>query len=278
MIINNYLYRDRKIVVMICFFFSFFNSTKSKNQWSCPLQTRESLKRPYFPLPLSILAGTNLIMLLFSFFAAPVWFPRKSIPHSISGKIHPRLISEKIHAKPQGKQKKKIPFFFVPCVFWICSRGRFAFMPLDLNFTNPKCTIFESGWKNTTFAYKSWSDYQITSYVLHSRSRSPWVLGGRWFGWEHEQIDALFFILQERCLFLFLSRCLGTSFSFCFCSGFVVFVSSGMISEDSVNQVDQFLREALQNPRERLSSELPRSRFCFSRVQLKNLCWRLIFW
>nr|CAN60633.1 hypothetical protein VITISV_041704 [Vitis vinifera] len=43
-------------------------------------------------------------------------------------------------------------------------------------------------------------------------------------------------------------------------------VGSGMISEDSVNQVDQFLREALQNPRERLSSELPRSRFCFSRV------------
>ncbi|RVW36963.1 hypothetical protein CK203_034823 [Vitis vinifera] len=37
-------------------------------------------------------------------------------------------------------------------------------------------------------------------------------------------------------------------------------VGSGMISEDSVNQVDQFLREALQNPRERLSSELPRSR------------------
>ena len=27
-------------------------------------QTRETLKRPYFPLPLSILAGTNLIMLL----------------------------------------------------------------------------------------------------------------------------------------------------------------------------------------------------------------------
>lgn len=27
-------------------------------------------------------------------------------------------------------------------------------------------------------------------------------------------------------------------------------------SEDVVNQVDQFLREALQNPRERLSSEL----------------------
>lgn len=30
----------------------------------------------------------------------------------------------------------------------------------------------------------------------------------------------------------------------------------GVVSEDLVNQVDQFLREALQNPRERLSSEL----------------------
>ena len=40
-----------------------------------------------------------------------------------------------------------------------------------------------------------------------------------------------------------------------------VLVGSGMISKDSVNQVDQFLREALQNLRERLSSELPRSRF-----------------
>ena len=38
------------------------------------LQTRESLKRPYFPLPLSILAGTDLIMLLLLlfFFATPI--------------------------------------------------------------------------------------------------------------------------------------------------------------------------------------------------------------
>ena len=40
-----------------------------------------------------------------------------------------------------------------------------------------------------------------------------------------------------------------------------VLVGSGMIFEDSVNQVGQFLREALQNLCERLSSELPRSRF-----------------
>ena len=111
------------------------------------LQTRESLKRPYFPLPLSILAGTNLIMLLLLlllllFFCNPHLIPKKihppfdfrensssfdfrenlplpfSIlvvtnlimlllllllffnPHLISGKIHPRLISEKIHLHP----------------------------------------------------------------------------------------------------------------------------------------------------------------------------------
>ena len=30
---------------------------------------------------------------------------KKSIPHSIFGKIHPHLISEKIHAKPLRKTK-----------------------------------------------------------------------------------------------------------------------------------------------------------------------------
>lgn len=49
-------------------------------------------------------------------------------------------------------------------------------------------------------------------------------------------------------------------------------VCTDVISEDSVNQVDQFLREALQNPRERLSSELPRSSFCSSRFKCKILC------
>ena len=80
------------------YLFIYFISTKSKNQmghtasltvsprhalfWRCP--PTESLKKPYFPLPLSILAGTNLNMLLLFFFATPVWFHRKSIPHSIS--------------------------------------------------------------------------------------------------------------------------------------------------------------------------------------------------
>ena len=104
------------------------------------LQTRESLKRPYFP-PLSILAGTNPIMLLLLFFFNPIWFPRKSIPRLIILVWFPR----KSMQNPQGKPKKLI--FFSPCVFWICSRGLFAFMPLDLNFTNPKSTIFGLGWR-----------------------------------------------------------------------------------------------------------------------------------
>ena len=107
-------------------FIFFFISTKSKKSkghpllsrasrtlfWSCP-STRESLKKPYFPLLLSILAGTNLIMLLFFFLQppfdsqenpSPIWFP---------GKIHPRLISEKIHSKPP-KKTKKIAFLLLP--------------------------------------------------------------------------------------------------------------------------------------------------------------------
>ena len=144
---------------MICFhLFIYFISTKSKNQmatpllspghalfWRCP--PTESLKRPYFPLPLSILAGTNLNMLLLFFFLQPpfdsienpspirfpgkfiiVWFPRKSMQN------------------PQGKPKKLL-FFVAPCVFWICFRVLFAVVPLDLNFTNPKSTFFEPGWK-----------------------------------------------------------------------------------------------------------------------------------
>ena len=77
-------------------------------------QTRESLKRPCFPLPLSILAGSNLIMLLF-FFCNHRLIPKKIHPHSISGKIHPRLISEKIHAKPPRKTKSIAIFFCSLC-------------------------------------------------------------------------------------------------------------------------------------------------------------------
>ena len=100
------------------------------------------------------------------FFATLVWFPRKSISHSTFGKIHPRLISEQIHAKPPRKTKKiafLFIYFFAPYAFWICSRGLFAFMPLDLNFTNPKSTIFEPGWKTQPFPV---NHDQITKYHL----------------------------------------------------------------------------------------------------------------
>ena len=103
---------------MICFPFVFiilnlklkrathFSHSGIKEPFSeVALQTRESLKRPYFPLPLSILAGTNLITLLFYFFATPVWFPRKSIPHLISGKIHPRFSSTIPHKQSSCKHK-----------------------------------------------------------------------------------------------------------------------------------------------------------------------------
>ena len=72
--------------------------------------------------------------------AIPIWFPRKSIPHLLSGKVH---------AKPPKKTNKKM-FFFSPC-FLDLSRGLFAFVPLDLNFTNPKSTIFEPRWKTQPF-------------------------------------------------------------------------------------------------------------------------------
>ena len=81
-----------EIVLMICFpcFLSLLNikieraihfshSGIKKSFSEVALRTRESLKRPYFPLPLSILAGTNLIMLLLLFFC------------------NPRLILKKIH-------------------------------------------------------------------------------------------------------------------------------------------------------------------------------------
>ena len=126
------------------------------------LQTRESLERPYFPLPLSleasrspslklpsrrenpskgpiflsILAGTNLIMvLIFIFFCNPRLIPEK---------IHPPFDFRENPCKIP-KENQKNCFFFSPCVFWICSRGLFAFMTLDLNFTNPKSAIFELG-------------------------------------------------------------------------------------------------------------------------------------
>ena len=119
---------DRGKLFMIWFFFLPLLNLKIKKAttFEVALQPREfpfSLPfsevalqpRDFLPLPLSILAGTNLITLILFFFATPVWFPRKSIPHSISGKIHPRLISEKIHSKPP-KKTKKFAFFLLPVI------------------------------------------------------------------------------------------------------------------------------------------------------------------
>lgn len=39
-------------------------------------------------------------------------------------------------------------------------------------------------------------------------------------------------------------------------------LSADKVSDDLVSQVDQFLREAIQNPRERLSSKYGCTRFC----------------
>ena len=57
----------------------FSRSAMKKPFSEVALQTTESLKRPYFPLPLSILAGTNLIM-LFYFFCNPRLIPKKIHP------------------------------------------------------------------------------------------------------------------------------------------------------------------------------------------------------
>ena len=82
-----------------------------------------------------------------------VWFPRKSMQNP-------------------PENQKKLPFFFSPRVFWICFRGLFAFVPLDLNFTNPKSTIFEPGWKTQHLPA---NHYQIASYVLFFLKKKKWT-------------------------------------------------------------------------------------------------------
>ena len=137
--------------------FPFYFSTRSKKQNNHPSEASRSpfaefplqaSIMPYFPLPLSILASTNLIMLLIFLFN----------PRLLPKKIHPPFdfrensssfdFREKSMQNSQEKPKKKKRFYFVaPCVFWIYSRVLFAFVPLDLNSTNPKSTIFEPRWK-----------------------------------------------------------------------------------------------------------------------------------
>ena len=148
-----------QIVLMICFLFFFIlnpkfkrvthfsHSTIKKPFSEVSLQTRESLKKPYFPLPLSILTCTNLIMLLIFLFN-PRLLPKKfhPLPIRFPGKFILVWFPRKSLQNLQGKQKKLL-FFFHPCVLWIYFRGLFAFVPLDLNFTKPKSMIFEPDWK-----------------------------------------------------------------------------------------------------------------------------------
>ena len=57
---------------------------------------------------------------------------------------------------PNKNKKRNFFFFFSPCIFWVYSKGLFAFVPLDLNFTNPKSTIFESSWKTQHLPVNRW--------------------------------------------------------------------------------------------------------------------------
>ena len=123
-IINTYFYRGRKILLIICFLvFLFVLNLKFKRPhflWlsheeaisQVAFHKRESLKKPFFPLPLSFNAGTNLIwlLLLLLLLQSPFDSHKNSFPHSISGKILPRFISETIHAKLPWKTIKKMFF------------------------------------------------------------------------------------------------------------------------------------------------------------------------
>ena len=176
-----------------------------------------------------------MLLLLFSFFATSVWFQENPSPIQFPGKFIP-------------------VFFFASYVFWICSRDCFDFVPLDLNFT--------------TFACKSWSEKHNLMFYIHDLGAPE--------SWEVADLDESMSRLMlssssskkdsSSSSFLDASVRASTFSSAPALSSLLVLVGSGMISEDSINQMDQFLREALQNPRERLSSELPRSRYCFSWV------------
>ena len=115
-----------QIVLMICFLFYFilnpkfkkvthFSHSAIKEPFSeVSLQTRESLKRPYFPLPLSILAGTNLIF--FFFFWNPRLIPKKiHPPFDFQGKFILIWFPRKSLQNPQ--RKKKLFFFSIPVFY-----------------------------------------------------------------------------------------------------------------------------------------------------------------
>ena len=77
--------------------------------WSCAPAKRIP-KRPYFPLPLSILAGTNLIMLLFIFLQPPFDSQENPSPIRFPGKFILVWFPRKSMQNPQGKPKKLLFF------------------------------------------------------------------------------------------------------------------------------------------------------------------------
>ena len=85
--------------------------------WSCPPAERIP-KRPYFPLPLSILAGTNLIMLLLLlllllFLQPPFDSQENPSPIRFPGKFILVWFPRKSKQKPQGKPKR-MDFLLLP--------------------------------------------------------------------------------------------------------------------------------------------------------------------
>ena len=80
------------------------------------LQPERIPKRPYFPLPLSILVGTNLIMLLLLllFFLQPPFDSQENpSPIRFPGKFILVWFPRKSKQKPQGKPKR-MDFLLLP--------------------------------------------------------------------------------------------------------------------------------------------------------------------
>ena len=79
---------------------------------------------------------------------------------------------------PPMKTKKKCLCFFAPCAFWRCSTGLFAFVPLDLNFTNPKSTIFEPGRKTQPFPanHDQITKYNLMFFFIKNKIKLDWLI------------------------------------------------------------------------------------------------------
>ena len=78
-------------------------------------QTRESLKRPCFPLPLSILAGSNLIMLFFYFLQPPFDSQENPSPSDFRENSSSFDFRENLCKTP--KENQKHCYFFLLPVF-----------------------------------------------------------------------------------------------------------------------------------------------------------------